>query len=136
MAARNLPESSSINQISRSHYSSIKSVVHDENQSSLKSVGESGDQKAKNVFVAVKELIRGPQRLWTVLLLSLTAAIGSSVTGMSLGYSSPAILSINDTFRGDIVRIHAWTVWANSVFGVSACMSLMLQTIARIILLL
>ena len=112
----NLHESARISHLSRSNYASVNnSTVHEGNQS-LK-FGES-DQKAKNVFAAAKELIRGPQRLWSVLLLSLIAAIGSSVTGMSLGYSSPAIFSINKTFRGNLDRYDAWNDWAKSMFGV------------------
>ena len=71
-----------------------------------------------NVFSAMKELIRGPQRLWTVLLFSIIATIGSGLTGITLGYSSPAGPSINSSFAS-FSHKSMWTDSGESWFAVS-----------------
>ena len=77
--------------------------------------------RPKNVFATFKELVHGPQRLRSVLLLCLVAAIGSVCTGMTLRYSSPAGLSISNVLalsNENSIGKTSWTVWAQSVFGV------------------
>ena len=107
-----LSETSSINAsvVSRAKYDS----THNDNQ---KKRTRTRRRNRKSVFSAMKELIRGPQRLWSVLLFSVIATLGSVVTGITLGYSSPAGPSV----LSQLSVTKDWNSWGNSVFGVSLC---------------
>lgn len=118
LMASSLSETTSIG-VCCKNYSSVNTSRESLIDNSNESESLVSKRKTKSVFATVRELVRGPQRLWSVLLFSSIAAIGSAVTGMTLGYSSPASTSINTSFHGYPARVEVWNQWANSVFGVS-----------------
>ena len=70
--------------------SNLQSSVEDSRERTC----ESTDRKG--IVGKIVKVIRGPERLWSVIYSSLVAVIGSLMFGYSLGYASPVLLELTD----------------------------------------
>lgn len=57
---------------------------------------KSREPPRKGLLGKITKIVRGPERLWSVIYASLVAIIGSLMFGYSLGYASPVLLELSD----------------------------------------
>ena len=69
--------------------------------------------------IDIKELLKGPERLWVVFYASCVASIGSIVLGYAVGNTSPLTLQLqNEDYQRNVSRA-AFTKLHSDIFGVS-----------------
>ena len=74
---------------------------HSERISNLQSSVEDSQDKSSQsrrdgILEKIRKIVRGPERLWSVIYASVVAVIGSLMFGYSLGYASPVLLELSD----------------------------------------
>lgn len=82
---------------------------------------KSSQSRKKGIVGKILKIVRGPERLWSVIYASVVAVIGSLMFGYSLGYASPVLLELSDdTFVHEVSNAtfsHTGIYFA--LFGVS-----------------
>lgn len=57
---------------------------------------KSSQSRREGILGKILKVVRGPERLWSVIYASVVAVIGSLMFGYSLGYASPVLLELSD----------------------------------------